>query len=70
MAWIDLGIVTPTETWRGTTQNAIDQDLIRLTYVSTGLISSIKSRLLVRRIWQIDGELPIEAGGVTKRSTR
>jgi hypothetical protein len=61
MAWIDLGIVTPTETiWRGTTQNAIDQDLIRLTYISTGLISSIKSRLLVRRIWQIDGELPIE----------
>jgi hypothetical protein len=61
MAWIDLGIVTPTETiWRGTTQNAIDQDLIRLTYVSTGLILSIKSRLLVRRVWQIDGELPIE----------
>jgi hypothetical protein len=61
MAWIDLGIVTPTEAiWRGTTQNAIDQDLIRLTYVSTGLISSIKSRLLVRRLWQIDGELPIE----------
>jgi hypothetical protein len=61
MAWIDLGIVTPTETiWRETTQNAIDQDLIRLTYISTGLISSIKSRLLVRRLWQIDGELPIE----------
>jgi hypothetical protein len=61
MAWIDLGIVTPAETiWRGTTQNAIDQDLIRLTYISTGLISSIKSRLLVRRLWQIDGELPIE----------
>ncbi|MEG4396471.1 hypothetical protein [Microcoleus sp. BROC3] len=31
-----------------------------MTYVSTGLISSIKSRLLVRRLWQIDGELPIE----------
>jgi hypothetical protein len=61
MAWIDLGILTPTETiWRGTTQNAIDQDLIRLTYISTGLILSIKSRLLVRRLWQIDGELPIE----------
>jgi hypothetical protein len=61
MAWIDLGIVTPTETiWQGTSQNAIDQDLIRLTYVSTGLISSIKSRLLVRRLWQIEGELPIE----------
>lgn len=61
MAWIDLGIVTPTETiWRGTAQNAIDQDLIRLTYISTGLISSIKSRLLVRRLLQIDGELPIE----------
>jgi hypothetical protein len=61
MAWIDLGIVIPTETiWRETTQNAIDQDLVRLTYVSTGLISSIKSRLLVRRLWQIDGELPIE----------
>jgi len=61
MAWINLGIVTPTETiWRGTTQNAIDQDLIRLTYISTGLISSIKSRLLVRRLWQVDGELPIE----------
>ena len=61
MAWIDLGIIFPAETiWRETTQNAIDQDLIRLTYVSTGLISSIKSRLLVRRLWQIDGELPIE----------
>jgi hypothetical protein len=61
MAWIDLGVITPIETiWQGTTQNAIDQDLIRLTYVSTGLISSIKSRLLVRRLWQIDGELPIE----------
>jgi hypothetical protein len=61
MAWIDLGIVTPTEAiWRSTTQNAIDQDLIRLTYISTGLVSSIKSRLLIRRLWQIDGELPIE----------
>src|SRR4028119_500618 len=61
MAWIDLGIVTPTETiWQDTNQNAIDQDLIRLTYISTGLISSIKSRLLVRRLWQIEGELPIE----------
>ena len=56
-----LGIVTPTEkNWRETTQSAIDQDLIRMTYISTGLISSIKSRLLVRRLWQIDGELPIE----------
>ena len=61
MAWLNLGIVTPTEkNWRETTQSAIDQDLIRLTYISTGLISSIKSRLLVRRLWQIDGELPIE----------
>ena len=31
-----------------------------MTYVSTGLIASIKSRLLVRRVWQIDGELPTE----------
>jgi hypothetical protein len=61
MAWLNLGIITPTEKqWQETVQNAIDQDLIRLTYVSTGLISSIKSRLLVRRLWQIDGELPIE----------
>ena len=61
MAWIDLGIISPTETiWQGTNQNAIDQDLVRLTYISTGLISSIKSRMLVRRLWQIDGELPIE----------
>lgn len=61
MAWLNLGIVIPTEKiWRETTQNAIDQDLVRLTYISTGLISSIKSRLLVRRLWQIDGELPIE----------
>jgi hypothetical protein len=61
MAWIDLGLINPTETiWRETTQNAIDQDLIRLTYISTGLIQSIKSRLLVRRLWHIDGELPIE----------
>jgi len=61
MAWISLGIITPTKSlWRETIQNGIDQDLIRLTYISTGLISSIKSRLLVRRLWQIDGELPIE----------
>ncbi|MEG4032117.1 MULTISPECIES: hypothetical protein [unclassified Microcoleus] len=61
MAWFDLGIVFPDETiWRQTNQSAIDQDLICLTYISTGLISSIKSRLLVRRLWQIDGELPIE----------
>jgi len=61
MAWINLGILAPTEKlWRETVQNGIDQDLIRLTYVSTGLISSIKSRLLVRRLWQIEGELPIE----------
>lgn len=61
MAWLNLGVITPTEKqWRETVQNAIDQDLIRLTYVSTELISSIKSRLLVRRLWQIDGELPIE----------
>jgi hypothetical protein len=61
MAWIDLGIISPAETiWRETNQSAIDQDLVRLTYISTGLISSIKSRLLVRRLWQIDGELPIE----------
>lgn len=61
MAWLDLGIIFPTETiWQQTNQSAIDQDLIRLTYISTGLISSIKSRLLVRRLWQIDGELPIE----------
>ena len=61
MAWIDLGIITPTETiWQGTNQNAIDQNLIRLTYISAGLVSSIKSRLLIRRLWTIDGELPIE----------
>jgi len=61
MAWLNLGVITPTEKlWRETVQNAIDQDLIRLTYISTGLITSIQSRLLVRRLWQIDGELPIE----------
>ena len=61
MAWLNLGIVIPTEkVWRETIQNAIDQNLIRLTYISTGLISSVKSRLLIRRLWQIDGELPIE----------
>ena len=70
MAWFNLGIVTPTETiWRGTTQNAIDQDLIRLTYISTGLISSIKSRLLVRRLWQIDGESPIEEKAIVVYSS-
>lgn len=61
MAWLDLGTVFPVETnWQQTSQSATDQDLVRLTYISTGLISSIKSRLLVRRLWQIDGELPIE----------
>lgn len=66
MAWLDLGIVDPVETaWQSTSQSAIDQDLIRLTYVSNGLISSIKSRLLVRRLWQIDGESPVEEKPVT-----
>jgi len=61
MGWLDLGTVFPIETdWRQTSQSAIDQNLIRLTYISTGLISTIKSRLLVRRLWEIDGELPIE----------
>ena len=61
MDWLDLGIVSPSETiWKQTNQNATSQNLIRLTYVSTGLISSIKSRLLVRRVWQVDGDLPAE----------
>ena len=61
MDWLDLGIVFPSETiWQQTNQNATSQNLIRLTYISAGLISSIKSRLLVRRLWTIDGELPIE----------
>jgi len=61
MAWNHLGVVLPNvTTWQETNQSAIEQDLIRLTYITTGLISSIKSRLLVRRLWQIDGELPIE----------
>jgi len=61
MAWLNLGTISPKETtWQETSQSAIDQDLVRLTYVSTGLISSIKSRLLIRRLWQIEGELPIE----------
>ena len=61
MDWLDLGTVNPSETiWQQTNQNATSQNLIRLTYISTGLISSIKSRLLVRRLWTIDGELPIE----------
>lgn len=61
MAWLDLGIISPSETiWQQTNQEATNQNLICLTYVSTGLISLIKSRLLVRRLWQVDGELPIE----------
>lgn len=61
MDWLDLGIVSPSETiWQQTNQNATNQNLIRLTYVSTGLISSIKSRLLVKRVWQVDGDLPTE----------
>lgn len=61
MAWLDLGIVNPQENdWQLTNLSAANQNLIRLTYITTGLISSIKSRLLIRRLWQIDGELPIE----------
>lgn len=61
MAWLDLGVINSQEIdWQQTSQSAVNQDLIRLTYASTGLISSIKSRLLVRRVWQIDGELPVE----------
>lgn len=61
MAWLDLGTISPSETiWQQTNQEATSQNLICLTYVSTGLISLIKSRLLVRRLWIIDGKLPIE----------
>ena len=61
MDWLDLGIIFPSETiWQQTNQNATSQNLIRLTYISTGLIPSIKSRLLVRRAWQIEGDLPTE----------
>lgn len=62
MAWRDLGIITPVETsWQETNQSAsVNQNLIRLTYNSTGLTESIKSRLLIRRLWQVDGELPVE----------
>lgn len=67
MAWIDLGVpldTLPENVWQTTAQNAIDQDLIRLTYVSNGLISLIKSRLLIRRVWQIEGELSVEERAV------
>lgn len=62
MGWVDLGIVDPVENlWRETSESAIDREsLIGLTYISSGLISSIKSRLLVRRVWQIEGSLPVE----------
>jgi hypothetical protein len=61
MAWFDLGIITPLETtWQETNQSAVNQNLIRLTYIFTGLTELIKSRLLIRRLWQIDGELPVE----------
>jgi hypothetical protein len=61
MAWLNLGTVTPTQNlWQETTQSATNQNLVRLTYISAGLITTIKSRLLVKRVWQIDEELPIE----------
>lgn len=62
MAWLTLGTLDTLNenSWNTTELSAIDQDLIRLTYIATGLVSDIKSRLLVRRIWQVEGELPVE----------
>ncbi|WP_293158357.1 MULTISPECIES: hypothetical protein [unclassified Microcoleus] len=61
MAWVDLGTVEPVLVWQETSESATDrQNLVGLTYISNGSISEIVSRLLVRRIWQIDGGLPVE----------
>ncbi|MEG4318126.1 MULTISPECIES: hypothetical protein [unclassified Microcoleus] len=62
MAWLTLGTLDMANlnSWNATELSAIDQDLIRLTYIATGPVSSIKSRLLIRRVWQVEGELPVE----------
>jgi hypothetical protein len=66
MAWLTLGTLDTANlnSWNATELSAIDQDLIRLTYIATGPILDIKSRLLVRRVWQIEGELPVEEKAV------
>jgi hypothetical protein len=67
MAWITLGTVDTfvENVWHTTALSAIDQDLIRLTYITSGVASGIKSRILVRRVWQIEGELPVEEKAIT-----
>jgi hypothetical protein len=67
MAWITLGLLDTLNenTWSSTVLNAIDQDLIRLTYITSGIVSEIKSRILVRRVWEIEGELPVEEKAIT-----
>jgi hypothetical protein len=66
MAWLTLGTLDTLNqnSWNATELSAIDQDLIRLTYVAIGPVSDIKSRLLIRRVWQIEGELPVEEKAV------
>lgn len=66
MAWLTLGLLDTLveNNWQTTSLSAIDQDLIRLTCIINGVAADIKSRLLVRRVWQIDGELPVEEKAV------
>lgn len=66
MAWIDLGVLDTLNeiNWNTAELAAIDQDLIRLTYITNGNVSDIKSRLLIRRVWQVEGELPVEEKAV------
>ena len=67
MTWITLGTIDvfDEQIWNTTGLTASNQSLIRLTYVTGGIIADIKSRLLIRRLWQINGELPIEEQAIT-----
>ncbi|WP_293356281.1 MULTISPECIES: hypothetical protein [unclassified Microcoleus] len=67
MTWITLGTIDVfgEQIWNTTQSPASSQSLIRLTYITGGTIADIKSRLLVRRLWQINGELPIEEQAIT-----
>lgn len=67
MTWVTLGTIDlfGEQIWNTTKLTASNQSLIRLTYVTGVIIADIKSRLLIRRLWQINGELPIEEQAIT-----
>lgn len=47
--------------WRSTPLSAIDQDLVRLTFiVETGTPTDLKSKILVKRVWSFPNDIQTE----------